>query len=343
MLVVIAIIGVLAALLLPAVQAAREAARRTHCLNNSRQLGVACQSYIDTVGRFPPGSLNYPDPAQPQPWLRGSRTTFMIHLFPYLENDALYQRYDFNEPSDGWAAHSYASWVNSPNSVPTANWQAPTSVEVPFFYCPSDPGNRTYEWQRSGGVNVYALSNYLGVFGDKDYGLLYGAGRDYDGSPAKRPGQIGFRYHVFGVNFGAKPTHIKDGLSNTMVFAEYLRARGGGPSDGNGNAADSRGNIWADQPGKSMLFTQHTPNASAPDLLYPDQCYNAVELNLPCAVTTEFAVADFASSRSLHTGGVVAITVADGSVRFIHEGIDIRLWRSLGTINNKDMILEEFN
>ena len=41
-----------------------------------------------------------------------------------------------------------------------------------------------------------------------------------------------------------------------------------------------------------MLFTQHTPNASAPDLLYPDQCYNAVELNLPCAEPTEFAVAE---------------------------------------------------
>jgi type II secretory pathway pseudopilin PulG len=343
MLVVIAIIGVLAAMLLPAVQAAREAARRTQCLNNIRQFGIAYNSYIDTVGRFPPGSLNFSS-NDPIPWLRGSRITFVVHILPYMEQDALYNRFDFKEPSDGWGGHSYSACVDTPNSIPGPDWQAPTSVMIPFFYCPSDPGRRIYEFRRRG-LNHYSLSNYLGIFGDKDYGLMHGVGSDYDGQPARQPGDKRFRYHVFGINFGAKPAHITDGKSNTMVMAEYLRAREGGFQMSDGNMRDSRGNIWLDQPGKSMLFTRYTPNAEARDIFYPEQCDDLPQLNLPCEAAGSAADAaerSFASARSMHAGGVVVILLADGSARFIHESIDVRIWRSLGTINNQDMILEEF-
>jgi prepilin-type N-terminal cleavage/methylation domain-containing protein len=85
LLVVIAIIGVLVSLLLPAVQMAREAARRTQCSNNIRQLGVALHNYHDTVGRFPPGGIHN----NRNTWENGSSTSWranwLLLLLPYLE------------------------------------------------------------------------------------------------------------------------------------------------------------------------------------------------------------------------------------------------------------------
>ena len=82
LLVVIAIIGILVALLLPAVQSAREAARRTECANNLKQLGLAIHNYHGARGTLPPGVISNSGTRFGSP-----RTTWTIHLYPYLEPD----------------------------------------------------------------------------------------------------------------------------------------------------------------------------------------------------------------------------------------------------------------
>jgi len=117
LLVVIAIIGILVGLLLPAVQQAREAARRTQCRNNLHQLGIALHSYADSHGRFPPGAIRVPfDAATPT-----YRMPFVAQLLPYLEQRAVFDLIDFR-----------ASWFQTVNLPAT---RAPLNV----WQCPTDP------------------------------------------------------------------------------------------------------------------------------------------------------------------------------------------------------------
>src|SRR6476469_182788 len=90
LLVVIAIIGVLVALLLPAVQAAREAARRMQCSNHLKQIGLALQNYHDTFGSLPPAYLADSQGKPIHSW--------RVLILPFLENTTLYDRYSFDEP-----------------------------------------------------------------------------------------------------------------------------------------------------------------------------------------------------------------------------------------------------
>ena len=120
LLVVVAIIAVLIALLLPAVQMVREAAHRVHCQSNMRQWGIALHQYHNDHGRFPPGSITdgtlYGRP----------RGNGMVHLYPYLEQDAVYRTINFNVTVGG------RLWVDDPRNRPAIEASTPTLL------CPSD-------------------------------------------------------------------------------------------------------------------------------------------------------------------------------------------------------------
>jgi hypothetical protein len=122
-LVVLAIIGVLTALLLPAVQAAREAARRTQCSNHVKQLGLAAHHHHDAVQHFPPGIGYYP------PSTNGVFGTYFFHLLPFIEQTALFDS-------------SLGSVTFPPPAGPTVvHYPSNNKVYgqvVPVFLCPSD-------------------------------------------------------------------------------------------------------------------------------------------------------------------------------------------------------------
>ncbi len=106
--------GILAALLLPAVQAAREAARRAQCTNNLKQIGLAMHNYHDTYKCFPAAVLTDEDG---RPW-----RSWRVAILPFIEQQPLYDQYDFSEPWDG------------PNNLTLHG------IPIPAYRCPSDPG-----------------------------------------------------------------------------------------------------------------------------------------------------------------------------------------------------------
>ena len=150
----IAIIGVLVALLLPAVQAAREAARRTECANKLKQFGLALHNYHSTHNRFPPAGINYG-------WCRnpsihgnyGDNGIFNVNgilfLLPYLEQTALYDQYDHKaaasnvtEGNTGCCApvDSAGTGTLAGDAVTSGNSKV-VSTMLAVARCPSDIGN----------------------------------------------------------------------------------------------------------------------------------------------------------------------------------------------------------
>ena len=126
---VVACGGILAALMLPAVQAAREAARRAQCMNNLKQISIALQNYHDTYNEFPPQYFADENGKPMHSW--------RVLILPFMQEQALYDQYDFSEPWDG--PHNSQLAARMPQA----------------FRCPSDPATAT------GGT----ITSYVGVSG----------------------------------------------------------------------------------------------------------------------------------------------------------------------------------
>ena len=155
LLVVIAIIAVLVSLLLPAVQQAREAARRTQCRNNLRQYAIALHNYHEALGVLPVGNV-------------GNRYwTCQAMLLPYLEQQALFDMCNFNYPATCFIANVIGGPTKS----------AP-GKSLPIYGCPSDP--LTGGVYNSPSTGLIACGSYLGVMGTSSTngtGILYSNSR----------------------------------------------------------------------------------------------------------------------------------------------------------------------
>jgi prepilin-type N-terminal cleavage/methylation domain-containing protein/prepilin-type processing-associated H-X9-DG protein len=315
LLVVIAILAVLLGLLLPAVQKVREAANRATCQNNLKQIGLALHNYHDSNQRFPMGVING---SRTTP-LVAPRLTYLFPLYPALEQENVFKKYNPNSTGTDDGYGNFLSWCSSPNSIYA---DGPTAAVVPTFLCPSDGLGgltSTHYFDNGAKGGIFNHSNYLGFFGDRNLGAAFPDG----GTPNKRS--------VFGVNYGARLSDIRDGTSNTMAMGEYLTGLPEAEA-----SRDFRGTHWIDFPGMSQIYTQSTPNSSAPDLIFPTEwCYNRPDRNLPCAGSSLYEAT--ATSRSRHPGGV-QVLYADGSVHFINQTIDLSVWRALGTIDSGEVL-----
>jgi prepilin-type N-terminal cleavage/methylation domain-containing protein len=141
LLVVITIIGILVALLLPAVQAAREAARQTQCQNNLKQYGLGLHNYHTVYGVFPLGNV-------PMRWW-----TAQSMLLPYMEGNAIYQ----------WINYGFKdTCFSAVNSLPPD--QDPGRYVLSFDICPDD-ANTSKIWHGWTGVGWHGCTNYLGMMG----------------------------------------------------------------------------------------------------------------------------------------------------------------------------------
>ena len=245
MLVVIAIIGILVSLLLPAVQAAREAARRMACANNLKQIALAAHNFEDARRIFPPGMNVSPNSRNPNPgWnmpppIAGPYVGCLAYLLPFMEQENVYQDiprtlFDPNTTQGAWM-YSYEPFDLNDASVPSdkkngtgKGYPRAANTQIETFLCPSD--------SQGGGVLVCDAFGFNGIYPtaggywiDWVYNIpSYGAelGRSNYAGVAGGYGKVESNdpYHIDWVpytgvyyrNSKTRPAHITDGLSETL-------------------------------------------------------------------------------------------------------------------------------
>jgi prepilin-type processing-associated H-X9-DG protein len=215
--------------------------------------------------------------------------------------------------------------IANPWTPPATTWLNLKNVSISMLLCPSD-GNSDpfldYTYYASWGPTV-PKSNYLGFFSGLSDGAAF---------TCSNQAQLA----VFRYGKGTAFSDIKDGTSNTMAMAEYLKGV---------DRFDQRGSFHTNRAGDQTLFVTLGPNSTAPDNMIDYNrsfCVpynNQPEMNLPCTVGGDSE--NYASPRSHHSGGVNAV-FCDGSVRFVQDGIDTTAWRNLGWIEDGNMVSAEF-
>ena len=198
LLVVIAIIAILIALLVPAVQKVREAAARTQCVNNLKQLGLGMHGHHDAFKGFPYSpynpTLNPPKLTNP-PWQ--GKHAWTVQILPFIEQQNVYSKYNFNY-----------NWDEKTNEGPTG----PIAATIPNFICPSAPG----------GANSGARFIPNGR-GPLDYISLFNVNavaRPFVSFPPPTDAQEPTGFGALGRNVRRKMTEITDGTSNTFLLVE---------------------------------------------------------------------------------------------------------------------------
>lgn len=322
LLVVVTIIALLVSLLLPAVQAVREAARRLQCVNNLKQLALGCQSFAAAKDGEFPYARKY-DVYNAYTWTQ--------IVLPYIDQQAVYDNY--------WTLPltPFSTTWNNGSTQPIgddARLRAARTTIIPLFSCPSDitvPVGNELDTTMYG----FYRGSYRGCAGSGD---MYGNATDMTAGP--------WGMGIFGVRLGqsvdpgaavpargAKENEINDGMSNTLAVSEglvgHLSSGWGGPI-----GEEIYGNM-----GGSMFTASLTPNSSSPDRPCgpcpqdrKDQSYPA-----PCLTVGTFVLwtaGDGAkahtAARSKHPGGV-NVAMGDGSVSFVINSIDLATWRGLAT------------
>lgn len=331
LLVVIAIIGVLVSLLLPAVQAAREAARRAQCTNNMKQIGLAMHAYHGAIGSFAPGRLRSLVDG------RGQCFSAYAHLMGFMEQGPLFNAVNFSLNPD----RAPGSESPQPENTTVLN----TALGV--LLCPSDTFERLEQYSSS--------LNYVLASGDT-YPLS-------PRNPMKVP--------VTGVHFensAVTLAMIRDGSSQTICASETVKSELGGPTvwdgvsrtdgfvltRGNDNLSNgpeltnyatdcsgagltlqhSRGSRWLyGAPGHTMYNHLRGPNDRGVD------CRGG----LPHSNRTNFwwdRLSQDVAARSRHMGGVNALA-CDGSVRFIRNSVNASVWRAMATISGGEIVSQD--
>lgn len=304
LLVVIAIVGLLIGLMLPAIQAARSVSRRSACGSQLRQIGTATQAYLEARGHLPPGNVLL---AEGQCEGGGASATsqsgsnWAIQLLPYLEEQALYESYDFREFNEAPANQRVReAWVTT-------------------YWCPADAPEPELSVPESGPAGRFAMK--LG-YRPGSYRAMTGRseGRSFLDSSAflTYPRQWRGAIHTVGVRgFGHEsPRTIRDGLAQTLMIGESSSSTGPGWQT-----------LWA------YSYSHYSLSAATPQSRVLigdyDKCValGGSGSSLPCR----------RGWGSKHGGGMNFLTCG-GSVQFVGDDLDPELFAKLATIDGRESV-----
>jgi prepilin-type N-terminal cleavage/methylation domain-containing protein len=319
LLVVIAIISVLVGLLLPAVQKIREAAARMSCSNNLKQIGLAMHDYHDQQGSLPPG-------------VKGCCWgTWLLFILPNLEQESLFNAWNFvgDNRYDQSIQDGMFRYAGAANTTVT-------SSHIDTYYCPSD--------RNKGKLACFASvtsQNYVVNFGNTitnqtPFYLYNGSKMPFLGAPFTDIGapdrDVTAGTQEAGDGGTVPFAGITDGLSGTMLVSEVVV----------GNGRDLRGFSWW---GYAAQFTGlQPPNSSSPDVLQSSDDCASVPQNPPCAGASGRVSGDVyiglgmaTVPRSKHLCGVF-VGMADGSVRFIRNSVNLFLFQALSSTRGSEVV-----
>ncbi len=215
LLVAISFVGLLMAILLPAVQQARERARNVQCQNNLRQIALGAQLHIDTFGKLPPGRTSWEPPAH-----RG----WQVALLPFIEQEPI-----FRDTEQAYAQSPFP-YENPPHSA--------FAIAIPTYACPSDSRVASPQPAQTLGGKLVGLTSYLGVSGlayDDNLGVLFE-------SSSVRPADVldglsntllcGERPPSYNHNLGWWYTGVgQDGAGNADMFMGVHERESGGSAE----------------------------------------------------------------------------------------------------------------
>ncbi|HEX3998825.1 MAG TPA: DUF1559 domain-containing protein [Pirellulales bacterium] len=344
LLVVITIIGILVSLLLPAVNAAREAAHKAQCANNCKQLGLACTQYQAAFKVFPPSSV----------WRTGGSTTppalstsaiesqsgnsetryenWIILILPQL--DQLNLRRLFVQDQYNNITQPIGSSATSTGAGGAAqNTAQARATSLAALLCPSDSFNRTPfdgttdPSKTVSGMNAagqpWARGNYAANAAPEGF-MTYTS----QTVPAANPTYWGCRWvrGIMGANTSSRIDDIRDGTSSTILLAE-IRAgvtsfdpRGCWAMSGSSSALWAEGCVGTDDgPNSTASGGDAIPNCSAVQSAV-GSATQLIKIGMSCSQSSYGL--DQQTARSLHNGGV-NVCFADGSVHFITDSIEV--------------------
>jgi prepilin-type processing-associated H-X9-DG protein len=353
---VIAIIGVLIALLLPAVQAAREAARRMQCANNLKQFGLALHNYHTGFDCFP--GLGTDGHGMTGSSLTNSMFSVQARVLPYLEMAQLHDLIDYKIPLIG-GGHAGASAFSF-------HVHDAVQMNLPIMSCPSDGNSRqlipgtylryTDAEQSATEACPTAPGNYMLCYGDNVFRISDGnanpATMAWNGQITLKTGGL-FHYNSC-YSIGA----ITDGTSNTMAMSEACISDGQSHS---GTLAEiQKSNLYKHLVGMAAITSSGTTLVETPEELadkhgtgsksWSSYRGSAWIVGAPyCSVygaflppnskvpSTNWMNHGFYGAYSYHTGGV-NVLFCDGSVHFVSETLDRNSWKDAATISGSEVV-----